>query len=254
MGTLESCSHPHGHHHVAARLGRLRPRVHAAPHRDLPRLHGPLRRGRARGLGVLPAAVILLAFIPFVWGIGIASAGAILTFKRGAGCNEPRGAPARVHLGRILPSHTAPRVDADVAEYNPLAIAIEGPSARRCWGNRLGRGWPTTCSYCPALVVWRSSPARSLQAGFAPRTAPRNAGALLSARGQDPIFSRVDTWWRAPHPGRPAPPPCRAPRGPPLARAGRDCPRTWSHRAQGRRHRDGRTRLLERIRTARRDR
>ena len=35
--------------------------------------------------GILPALAVLLAFIPFVWGLGIAGAAAILTFKRGAG-------------------------------------------------------------------------------------------------------------------------------------------------------------------------
>ena len=35
--------------------------------------------------GILPALVILLTFIPFVWGLGIAAAAAIVTFKRGAG-------------------------------------------------------------------------------------------------------------------------------------------------------------------------
>ncbi len=35
--------------------------------------------------GLLPALVVLLVFIPFVWGLGVASAGATLTFRRGSG-------------------------------------------------------------------------------------------------------------------------------------------------------------------------
>ena len=35
--------------------------------------------------GILPALALLLALIPFVWGLGVLTAGAILTFRRGAG-------------------------------------------------------------------------------------------------------------------------------------------------------------------------
>jgi len=35
--------------------------------------------------GLLPALVVLVVFIPFVWGLGVASAGATMTFRRGSG-------------------------------------------------------------------------------------------------------------------------------------------------------------------------
>src|SRR5438132_8731421 len=35
--------------------------------------------------GIIPAVVIVLVFIPFVWGLGVASAAATLTYRRGAG-------------------------------------------------------------------------------------------------------------------------------------------------------------------------
>ena len=45
--------------------------------------------------GLLPALVVLVVFIPFVWGLGVASAGATLTFRRapgssGSGLDRPR--------------------------------------------------------------------------------------------------------------------------------------------------------------------
>lgn len=76
--------------------------------------------------GVLPAAVILLAFIPFVWGIGIASAGAILTFKRGAGAMTLGALLLGLTSGAFFPLTLLPTWIQTIAEYNPLAIAIEG--------------------------------------------------------------------------------------------------------------------------------
>jgi ABC-2 type transport system permease protein len=76
--------------------------------------------------GVLPALVILLAFIPFVWGIGIASAAAILTFKRGAGATSLAALLLGLTSGAFFPLELLPHWIATIAEYNPLAIAIEG--------------------------------------------------------------------------------------------------------------------------------
>jgi ABC-2 type transport system permease protein len=76
--------------------------------------------------GLLPALVVLLAFIPFVWGLGVASAGAILTFKRGAG-----GAGFAVTLitlfsGAFFPLDLLPGWAQTIAELNPVAVVVEG--------------------------------------------------------------------------------------------------------------------------------
>ena len=84
--------------------------------------------------------MILLAFIPFVWGLGIASAAAILTFKRGAGAMSLGALAARASpRERSSRSTLLPAWIADVAEYNPLAIAIEALRERAARGHRLGR-------------------------------------------------------------------------------------------------------------------
>ena len=76
--------------------------------------------------GVLPAMAILLAFIPFVWGLGIASAAAILTFKRGTGAMGLGALLLGLTSGAFFPLSLLPGWIAELAQYNPLAIAIDG--------------------------------------------------------------------------------------------------------------------------------
>lgn len=75
--------------------------------------------------GALPSLAILLAFIPFVWGLGIATAAAILTFRRGEGLMGISATLLGLASGAYFPLTLLPSWLAAVAEYNPLAIAIE---------------------------------------------------------------------------------------------------------------------------------
>jgi ABC-2 type transport system permease protein len=76
--------------------------------------------------GILPAIVVLLAFIPFVWGIGIASAGLILTFRRGAGAAGVALIGIGLLSGAYFPLDLLPGWLQAVAEFNPMALAIDG--------------------------------------------------------------------------------------------------------------------------------
>ena len=76
--------------------------------------------------GALPALVLMLAFIPFVWGLGISTAAAILTFRRGSGMMGLGTLVLGLASGAFFPLSVLPAWVASVAEYNPLAIAIEG--------------------------------------------------------------------------------------------------------------------------------
>jgi len=75
------------------------------------------------GAGLLPAAVILLAFLPFVWGIGIVYAASSLTFK------QTGGGIAITLLtftsGAYFPLELFPDWLGAVAEANPMAVAID---------------------------------------------------------------------------------------------------------------------------------
>lgn len=76
--------------------------------------------------GLLPAAVIILAFIPFVWGLGIASAATVLTFKRGVGIVGLGATVLTLASGAYFPLELLPSWATDVAQFNPLTIAVDG--------------------------------------------------------------------------------------------------------------------------------
>jgi len=76
--------------------------------------------------GLLPALVVLLAFIPFVWGLGVASAGATLTFRRGSGIVGLASTVLVLFSGAFYPLDVLPGWVATIAELNPITIAVEG--------------------------------------------------------------------------------------------------------------------------------
>jgi ABC-2 type transport system permease protein len=76
--------------------------------------------------GALPSLAILAAFLPFVWGIGLAAAAAVLTFRRGGGIISAGTLLLALASGAFFPLSLLPGWVADAAPYNPLAIAIEG--------------------------------------------------------------------------------------------------------------------------------
>lgn len=76
--------------------------------------------------GLLPAAVVLLAFIPFVWGLGVASAGTTLTFRRGSGFVGLGSSILVLFSGAFYPLDLLPAWIASLAELNPITIAVDG--------------------------------------------------------------------------------------------------------------------------------
>jgi ABC-2 type transport system permease protein len=76
--------------------------------------------------GVLPALVVLVVFIPFVWGLGVASAGATLTFRRGSGAVGLGMTVLVLFSGAYYPLDLLPSWMASLAELNPLTVAVDG--------------------------------------------------------------------------------------------------------------------------------
>jgi len=76
--------------------------------------------------GLLPALVVLVVFIPFVWGLGVASAGATMTFRRGSGVVGIVMTVLVLFSGAYYPLDLLPNWLATLAELNPITIAVDG--------------------------------------------------------------------------------------------------------------------------------
>jgi ABC-2 type transport system permease protein len=76
--------------------------------------------------GVLPALTILLAFLPFVWGLGLVTAAAVVTFRRGIGGVAVAGTVLGLASGAFFPLALLPHWLQGIARFNPVAVAIGG--------------------------------------------------------------------------------------------------------------------------------
>jgi ABC-2 type transport system permease protein len=75
--------------------------------------------------GIAPALVVLVMFLPFVWGLGLVGAGAIVAFRRGAGVTGFAGTAVGLSSGAYFPLSVLPHWLAVGLAYNPMAIALE---------------------------------------------------------------------------------------------------------------------------------
>jgi ABC-2 type transport system permease protein len=98
--------------------------------------------------GMLPALLILAVFIPFVWGLGAATAATVLTFRRGAGAVGVATFLLTVTSGAYFPVDLFPSWVATLAMLNPLTIALEG--MRECLLG--GEGWSEAFKVCAILL------------------------------------------------------------------------------------------------------
>jgi ABC-2 type transport system permease protein len=74
--------------------------------------------------GILPATVLMLEFLPFLWGLGLIAAGAVLTFRRGTGTIGAGVAIISLGSGAFFPLSVLPVWLAHLAAYNPLAVVL----------------------------------------------------------------------------------------------------------------------------------
>jgi len=75
--------------------------------------------------GALPAVVFLLVLLPFVWGLGVANAAGVLTFRRGFGAGLAVSVLA-LSSGAYFPLSVLPTWLQDVARLNPIAVSLGG--------------------------------------------------------------------------------------------------------------------------------
>ncbi|MFN2556759.1 MAG: ABC transporter permease [Nitriliruptorales bacterium] len=71
------------------------------------------------------ALAVIAAFIPVVWGLGLASAAAVLTFRRGAGAIGFGVATFTAASGAYFPIQLLPAWVQSLMRYNPLTITLD---------------------------------------------------------------------------------------------------------------------------------
>ena len=123
--------------------------------------------------GVLPSLVLLAAFVPFVWGLGLITAAAIVTFRRGTGVLGVTMSLLGLASGAFFPLSLLPDWIQTLAEANPVAIAMEGTREALIGGV----GWDAIGSELVVLAIF------SAAALFAGVTAFRAALAREHRRG-----------------------------------------------------------------------
>ncbi len=76
--------------------------------------------------GIVPSLVLLGAFVPFVWGLGLVTAAAIVTFRRGTGVLGVVMSVLGLASGAFFPLSLLPGWIQRLAEANPVAVVLEG--------------------------------------------------------------------------------------------------------------------------------
>lgn len=76
--------------------------------------------------GIAPAFVLLIAFLPFTWGLGLISAAAVVTIRRGQNATGFAVTMLGLISGAVFPIALLPAALRAIAEWNPFALAIDG--------------------------------------------------------------------------------------------------------------------------------
>lgn len=76
--------------------------------------------------GVVPATLVLLAFIPFVWGLGVLGAAVILVVRRGGGVATIAGGLLALLSGAYFPVSLLPSWLQPLSDWNPIAVTLDG--------------------------------------------------------------------------------------------------------------------------------
>jgi ABC-2 type transport system permease protein len=103
--------------------------------------------------GIVPAGVVLLVFIPFVWGLGLIAGASTLTFRRGASGIGILAGLLTVGSGAYFPLSLLPAWLATTARHNPVAVAIDGMRRPLIGGSNWGQTAGDLSLLAPAAVV-----------------------------------------------------------------------------------------------------
>jgi ABC-2 type transport system permease protein len=103
--------------------------------------------------GLFPALLLLIAFIPFVWGLGVLTAALLLTFRRGSGFVGMGVVILGLLSGVYFPLNLLPHWLRFVSDANPVAMAIGGMRDTLLGSSSLGDVAPTVLLLLPISAV-----------------------------------------------------------------------------------------------------
>jgi ABC-2 type transport system permease protein len=103
--------------------------------------------------GVGPALVLLVAFLPFTWGLGLTTAAAVVTFRRGSGATGMLVTLLGLFSGAVFPIALLPPLLRTIAEWNPFAIAIDGVRSALIGGTGWGPALDALMRLLPLSVA-----------------------------------------------------------------------------------------------------
>lgn len=103
--------------------------------------------------GLLPATAVLVAFLPFVWGLGVVSAAVTLTFRRGGGMIGMGLLGLGLISGAYFPVTLLPGWLEATAAANPIALAIDGMRDALLGGAGWAAVGPAVAVLAPLSVV-----------------------------------------------------------------------------------------------------
>lgn len=106
--------------------------------------------GRFAFGNVGPALVVLAAFVPVVWGIGLAGAGSAVTIRRGSGIGGFAGLLFGTASGAYFPTDLFPSWLQTVMRYNPVTITLEALRATLLGG----AAWQDVMRPAGVLLLW----------------------------------------------------------------------------------------------------
>lgn len=99
--------------------------------------------------GLLPAATMLVAFIPFGWGLGMISAAAVLTFRRGGGAISTFVFFLVVSSTSYFPVNVLPEWAQPFVAANPLTITLDAMRSTLLGGTGWEDVWPAIIQIIP---------------------------------------------------------------------------------------------------------
>lgn len=106
--------------------------------------------GRFAFGSVVPAIVVLVAFVPVVWGIGLAGAGNAITIRRGSGIAGFAGMLFGTASGAYFPIDLFPSWLQSAMRYNPVTITLEALRATLLGG----AVWQDVVRPVGVLLLW----------------------------------------------------------------------------------------------------